>query len=183
MKRTPWEVVRSRYIVDDPWLKLRADDCLTPDGKSVSPYYVLEYPPWVSVIALTPDENVVVIKQYRHGIRQFILEIPGGAVEEAENSIVAAVRRELKEETGFRAERFTEIGTISANPVNHTNDIHCFLAFNARLSSEPTPEPSEQIEVLQMPLDELVERACRGELRHPHHVATLFFALKALEKF
>jgi len=77
---------------------------------------------------------------------------------------------------------FTELATISANPVNHTNEIHCFLAFNAQLSSDPTPESSEQIEVLEMPLEELIERAYGGELKHPHHVAALFFALKALEK-
>jgi ADP-ribose pyrophosphatase len=151
MKKFPWDIVRSRYIVDDRWLKLRADDCLTSSGKSVSPYYVLEYPPWVSVVALTPDKDIVVIKQYRHGIRQFILEIPGGAVEEEDDSIVAAARRELKEETGYQAGEFTEVGNISANPVNHTNDIYFFLAFNARKVSEPTPEFTEQIEVLQMP--------------------------------
>ncbi len=136
----------------------------------------------MNIVALTPDEEVVVLKQYRHGIRQFILEIPGGAVEDEKESIITAIQRELMEETGYQAERFIEVGTISANPVNHTNDIHCFLAFNARKVSEPTPESSEQIEVLQMPLDELVERAYRGELRHPHHVASFFFALNELTK-
>ncbi len=183
MRKIPWEIVRSRYIVDDRWIKLRADDCLTSDGKLVSPYYVLEYPPWVNVVALTPDENVVVLRQYRHGIRHVILEIPGGAVEKKEESIVDAIRRELLEETGYQAEKFIEVGTISANPVNHTNYIHCFLAFNARIASEPIPESTEQIEVLQMPIDELIESAYRGELSHPHHVASLFFALKALDKF
>ena len=183
MRKIPWEIIRSRYIVEDKWIKLRADDCLTSDGNSVSPYYVLEYPPWVNVVALTPDEDIVVIKQYRHGIRQFILEIPGGAVEEEEESVVDAIRRELMEETGYQAEGFVEVGTISANPVNHTNYIHCFLAFNAQISSEPTPEITEQIEVLQMPINELVDRAYRGELSHPDHVASLFFALKALEKY
>ena len=182
MKRVLWEIVRSKFVVNDEWLQLRADDCLTPDGKSISPYYVLEYPPWVSVIALTPDEKVILIKQYRHGIRRIILELPGGAVDRTDASTIDAIRRELKEETGYQADRFVELATISANPVNHTNEIHCFLAFNARLSSDPTPESSEQIEVLEMPFDELIERAYGGELKHPHHVAALFFALKALEK-
>jgi len=182
LKNEPWEIVRSRYIIDDQWLTLRVDDCLTSDGKTVSPYYVLEYPPWVNVVALTPDKDVVVIKQYRHGIRQIVLELPGGAVDKVDNSIVAAARRELEEETGYIAEEFTEVGTISANPVNHTNNIHCFLAFNAQIAAAQTLDSTEQIEVLQMPFDELVERASKGQLRHADHVTSLFYTLKALNR-
>jgi len=177
-----WEILSSRYVVKDRWLTLRADDCRTPAGDRVSPYYVLEYPPWANIIALTAGKEVVLIMQYRHGIRQTILEIPGGAFDPQDASVLETARRELEEETGYGAEAWIETGTLCASPHNHTNTIHCFLAFDARRIAEPQPEHSEQIEVVLMPLNELVERAHSGELRHPHHVAALFFALRTIEE-
>jgi 8-oxo-dGTP pyrophosphatase MutT (NUDIX family) len=182
MKNTPWKVVKSRYIVDDQWMKLRADECRTPDGHIVSPYYVLEYPTWVNVIALTPDKEVVLIRQYRHGIRQFITEIPGGAVSKDDPTIVHAVRRELLEETGYEVKEVIETGSMSANPVNHTNKVHFHLAFDAEKTSEQTLELTEQIKVFLLPWNEFVERAYKGELSHPDHIASVFFALKVLKR-
>jgi 8-oxo-dGTP pyrophosphatase MutT (NUDIX family) len=175
-----WEILSSKYVVKDRWLTLRADACRNADGQIIAPYYVLEYPPWVNVLALTPEHNVVLIKQYRHGIRQVILELPGGALDEQDASIVDAAQRELREETGYVAEEWRETGTFCACPVNHTNAVHCILAFGARYVTEPQREPSEHIEVVLMSLDEFLERAYRGELRHSHHVASLFFAVRAL---
>jgi 8-oxo-dGTP pyrophosphatase MutT (NUDIX family) len=175
-----WEILSSKYVVKDRWLTLRADDCRNADGQVIAPYYVLEYPPWVNVLALTPERNVVLIKQYRHGIRQVILELPGGAVDEQDASILDAAQRELREETGYMAEQWREIGTFCASPNNHTNTAHCFLAFGARYVTEPQREASEHIEVVLMSLDELLELAYQGELRHSHHVAALFFAVRAL---
>jgi 8-oxo-dGTP pyrophosphatase MutT (NUDIX family) len=175
-----WEVLSSRYVVKDRWITLRADDCRNADGQIIAPYYVLEYPPWVNVLALTPEHNVVLIKQYRHGIRQTILELPGGARDEQDASILNAAQRELREETGYVAKEWRETGTFCANPTNHTNSAHCFLACGARYVTEPEREASEQIEVVLMPLNELLERAYQGELGHPHHVAALFFAMRAL---
>jgi 8-oxo-dGTP pyrophosphatase MutT (NUDIX family) len=175
-----WEILSSNYVVKDRWLTLRVDECRNVDGQVIAPYYVLEYPPWVNVLALTPEHNVVLIKQYRHGIRQVILELPGGALDEQDASILDAAKRELREETGYAAEEWRETGTFCASPNNHTNTSHCFLAFGARYVLEPQLEPSEHIAVVLMSLDEFLERAYQGELRHSHHVAALFFAVRAL---
>jgi 8-oxo-dGTP pyrophosphatase MutT (NUDIX family) len=175
-----WESLSSKYVVQDRWITLRADDCRTADGQSIAPYYGREYPSWVNALALTPAYDVVLIKQYRHGIRQIILELPGGAMDKRDASILDAAQRELREETGYVAEEWRETGTLCASPDNHTNTIHCLLAFGARYITEPQRESSEQIAVVLMPLDELLERAYQGELRHSHHVASLFFAVRAL---
>ena len=175
-----WEILSSKYVVKDRWLTLRADDCRNADGQVIAPYYVLEYPPWVNVLALTPEHKVVLIKQYRHGIRQVILELPGGALDEQDASILDAAQRELREETGYVAEEWRETGTFCASPNNHTNTSHCFLAFGARNVTEPQREPSEHIEVVLMSLDEFLERAYQGEMQNSHHVASLFFAARAL---
>jgi 8-oxo-dGTP pyrophosphatase MutT (NUDIX family) len=175
-----WEILSSKYVVKDRWLTLRADSCRDADGQVIAPYYVLEYPPLVNVLALTPEHNVVLIKQYRHGIRKVILEFPGGALDEKDATIVDAARREFLEETGYAAEEWRETGTFCASPNNHTNTCYCFLAFGARYVTEPRRETSEHIEIVLMSLDELLERAYQGELRHSHHVASLFFAVRAL---
>jgi 8-oxo-dGTP pyrophosphatase MutT (NUDIX family) len=174
-----WEIVSSSYIVKDDWLTLRADECRTLESVIVAPYYVLEYPAWVNVLALTSDNEAIVIRQYRHGIRDTILELPGGAVDDRDSSAGEAVRRELREETGYVVEELAEIGSISASPHNHTNQIHCFLGKNARRISEPNLELSEQIEVEIMPLSVLLGAAYRGKFKHPHHLATIFFATAA----
>ena len=176
----PWEVLNSKYVLNDKWLKVRADDCRTADGVDISPYYVLEFPDWIGVIALTDDNEVVVIRQYRHGIKETILELPGGAIDAADASREAGVRRELQEETGYGVESLVEIGSLASNPVKYNNHVHFFIGKGARRISEPSPEPTEQIEVLLMPLDEVFEAAHRGDFPHPHHVSALFFATKYL---
>lgn len=177
-----WRILSSTYVVKDRWLTLRADECRNAAGETIAPYYVLEYPPWVNVLALTPENEVVVISQYRHGVRRTILELPGGAFDEEDGSLVEAARRELLEETGYAAEGWRETGSLWANPVNCTNRMHCFVAFGARRVAEPQREQSEEIEVALMGLEELRVRAFRGELGHPHHVAALFFALRVLRE-
>lgn len=177
-----WEVLRSRYIVKDRWISLRADDCRTAAGDLVAPYYVLEYPPWVSIVAITPEREVVLIRQYRHGIARVILELPGGGMDDRDAGPLDAAKRELLEETGYDAEHWHEAGAFLASPHNHTNTSHAFLALGARLTAAPQHEVTEQIEVVLMPLEELIECAYRGELAHAHHLATLFFALRALKK-
>jgi hypothetical protein len=94
--RAVWETLGSRYVVKDRWLTLRTDDCRNADGQLIAPYYVLEYPPWVNVLALTPEHDAVLVRQYRHGVRRIILELPGGAVDEQDACVQDAARRELR---------------------------------------------------------------------------------------
>jgi ADP-ribose pyrophosphatase len=123
-----WKLLQSAYIIQDRWLSLRADTCQLPNGGTVVPYYVLEYPPWVNVVALTKDEHVVLVRQYRHGVQQTVVELPSGTVEQTDASPLAAMKRELLEETGYASEVWYELGKLSPNSANHTNLTYCFLA-------------------------------------------------------
>ena len=105
----PWRVTASRTIIKDKWIDLRADDCLRADGLEIKPYYVLDYPDWVQVIAIDADENLVVIRQYRHGAGRLTLEIPSGCIDASDADPIAAAARELREETGYAAERLTHV--------------------------------------------------------------------------
>jgi len=97
MKKSPeirsWTVNRSSTIIKDSWIDLRADDCATPAGVNISPYYVLRYPDWVHSICLDQDDRVCVVTQYRHGASRVMMELPGGVVEVGEDPLEAARQR------------------------------------------------------------------------------------------
>ena len=177
-----WKLVKSEYVLQDRWLSLRADTCQLPSGHTVAPYYVLEYPTWVNVVALTPDHHVVLVRQYRHGIQQTVVELPCGTVEATDTSPLAAVQRELLEETGYAGAHLVETGRLSPNAANHTNWTYCFLATGVELVAAPMTDDTEHVETVLMPLSEVVGLACQGGLLQALHVGALFFVLHALGK-
>jgi ADP-ribose pyrophosphatase len=175
-----WKLLKSEYVLQDRWLSLRADTCQLPTGRIVAPYYVLEYPTWVNVVALTKDHHVVLVRQYRHGLQQTVLELPSGTVEATDASAHAAVQRELLEETGYACGDVVETGRLSPNPANHTNWTYCFLATGVERVTEPMAEDTERLETVLMPLSEVVGLASKGGLVQALHIGALFFALHAL---
>src|SRR5688572_20398716 len=96
-----WQTLSSEYLFNDLWFKVRKDVCRTPQGKIVEPYYVYEFPDWVSAVAITEDEKIVMVKQYRHASGEVCLEIPGGCVDDTDADLQTAISRELQEETGY----------------------------------------------------------------------------------
>ncbi len=95
-----WTIDSSEYVVNDRYLKLRRDSCTTPEGGKVGTYYVLELKDWGNCITIDKDDNVMMLRHYRHGVQKYLMEFIGGGMEEDESS-EEAVRREVKEETGY----------------------------------------------------------------------------------
>ncbi len=182
MEAFNWNLLNSKYVVKDKWISVRADTCQMPNGKIVEPYYVLEYPTWVNVVALTKNQKIVLVKQYRHGLQKIVLELPSGAVEAEDLSLVAAVKRELLEETGYTSDNFIETGILSPNPANHNNLTHCFLATNVEKIADLNLDDTEQIDVLVLPLEKVIEEIESGILLQALHISSLFLALKNLGK-
>ena len=180
MRHLDWHVIDSTYLVKDRWLSLRADACRLPNGRTITPYYVFEYPDWVNVVALTEDSHVVLVKQYRHGLQRTLIELPCGGVEPQDASSLAAARRELLEETGYAGEHFIQTGILSANPANHTNMTYCFLATSVRQRTAPVLDDTEQLAVMLLPLEEVIELVHNGGILQALHVSSLCFALQAL---
>ena len=175
-----WKILKSQYIVKDRWLTVRADTCELPSSNVIAPYYVFEYPTWINVVALTTREDVVLVRLYRHGIGQTVLELPSGGVETSDESVLSTAKRELLEETGYGGGEFVETGRLSPNSANHTNVVHSFLATGVEKVSEPIWDETERVEIVLMPLAEAVQLARGNKFFQALHVGSLFFALNHL---
>src|SRR5215510_14543470 len=111
-----WKILSSEYLFKDTWFSVRKDRCETPDGKIVYPYYVYEFPTWVTALPVTEDGKVIMVRQCRHAIGENCIEIPGGCLDPTDKSFKEAIARELLEETGYSFSSFDYLGQTSANP-------------------------------------------------------------------
>ncbi|CAN5291560.1 NUDIX hydrolase [soil metagenome] len=171
-----WRVTASRYVHKDRWIALRADDCVTEDGVEVAPYYVLEYPDWVEVVALDAKDNLLLVRQYRHGMGDFTIELPAGGMDPTDTDPCLAGARELLEETGC-AGVVSYVGAAWPNAGTHTNRVHTLLARDVVQVAEPKDDPTERIERFWVPAAEAVRMAMAGELAVAMHVASLLRGL------
>jgi 8-oxo-dGTP pyrophosphatase MutT (NUDIX family) len=178
---SPWTVRASRHIHRDRWISLRADDCVTGEGVDVAPYYVLEYPDWAHVLALDEENHILLVRQYRHAYGGFTLELPGGIMDAGDESPITAAARELAEETGYTADAFRLVTSLSPNPATHTNRVHLILAQPARFIGPATPEPDENVVVVRVPVSEALRMALSGEIIDAPHVGLLMIGLHAAD--
>ncbi|MEG1980820.1 MAG: NUDIX hydrolase, partial [Victivallaceae bacterium] len=135
-----------------------------PNGNIIPEYYVLEYPEWVNILAITTDRQVVMIRQYRHALGKCNFELPAGVCDPEDRSILAAAQRELSEETGFGGGEWEEYMVLSANPSTHTNLTHTFIARGVTKLSAQHLEKSEDITVYLLSKDEVFELLRQGEI-------------------
>jgi 8-oxo-dGTP pyrophosphatase MutT (NUDIX family) len=165
-RKRPWKVLRSTYGVADQWLRLRSDVVQTPDGHTLRPRTVIEQPDWVDVIALTADLNVVLVEQYRHSAGSVRTEFPAGTVDDGEEPL-AAVRRELLEETGYASDEWHLLGTAPVYPALQTNRIHSFLALNARRTGSQALDEGEVIRAYELPFTQFIGQVESGAIELP----------------
>jgi 8-oxo-dGTP pyrophosphatase MutT (NUDIX family) len=136
-----------------------------PEGGDPRPYFVIEAPHWINVIPLTHDRRVLLVKQYRFGIEEFTLEIPGGMCDPGEAPLEAA-GRELVEETGYRASELAEIGWVHPNPAIQGNRCYTFVARGLIKVGEPAPDPDEECELVEEPLERIPELIAERKITH-----------------
>lgn len=166
----PWETRRSETIVSDRWISVRADDCVDARGRTIAPYYVLEYGDWVSVLAIDTAGDAVIVEEYRHGAGIVAWGTIGGGVAEGED-VAAAAARELREETGYEAASMIALGATWANFGNHTNRVHHFVALGCQSTSAQSLDENEDIRVHVVPFEGLAEH-----LHQSYHQLTWYKA-------
>ena len=145
-----WTILESEYLIKRPWLTARRDVAQLPDGRINHEYYVLEYPDWVNIIAITEDGDFVLERQYRHALGNTCYELPCGVIEEGETPLQAA-QRELLEETGYAGGNWQEWMNLSPNPATCTNMAHSFLAVGVRQVAGQSLDATEDIDVYLKP--------------------------------
>jgi 8-oxo-dGTP pyrophosphatase MutT (NUDIX family) len=159
-------VLRSTYAVADEWLRLRSDVVQTPDGQTLSPCPVIEHPDWVDVIALTADLNIVLVDQFRHSVGSVRTEFPAGTVDDGEEPL-AAIQRELLEETGYASGEWHLLGTAPVYPALQTNRIYSFLALNARRVGGQALDEGEVIHAYELPFTQFIDKVQSGAIELP----------------
>ena len=160
-----WGVVKDKKVFETPIFDLHERTLDAPGQALNHPYYVLSAPEWINIIALTPDQKIVLVEQYRAGVDEVTLEIPGGMVDAGESPLEAA-KRELLEETGYSSDKWEMIGKTSSNPAILSNFTHLYIASDCIKTAPQQTDGSEDINVSVIPLDDFLDLVRNGTVHH-----------------
>jgi len=180
MENLKWKTLSSEYLFSDLWFKVRKDVCQSYDGKIIEPYYVYEFPEWVTAVAITDDNKVIMERQYRHAAGQICIELPGGCVEEKDKNLEESIARELLEETGYTFTSYEYLGKTSANPSTNNNWMHMFLAKGGKKVNEQQLDGNEEIIIELYSLKELKQLLKENKIIQSMHVCSILYALEKL---
>jgi len=150
----PWKTKSSENIFKSKWMRLRRDTCVLPSGREIDDYYVMEVPDGAAIIAITENNELVLVRQYKHGYGQLVLELPAGIVEDKEDSSEAVIR-ELQEETGYKASNVEFITSLITKPARLSGRTLIYFADKVVIDSQKVENDAEVIEVVLVPINNL----------------------------
>ena len=174
MEEKAWRVISSKYLFRKPWLTVRSEEMLLPNGNRIPEYFIFEYPDWVNTIAITKEGKFVFVRQYRPGLGRTNYELCAGVSEKTDASYMISAQRELWEETGYGKGDWSEFMIISANPGTQTNLTHCFLATDVEKIDEQHLEATEDLSVHLFTLEQVQELLDTNQIMQALNVAPLW---------
>ncbi|HJQ28472.1 MAG TPA: NUDIX hydrolase [Rubrobacter sp.] len=176
-----WARLGSERLIETPYFSLRSDRLRLPDGGIKDPYYVIERPDAAIIFPLTAGGEVILVRQYRPPLEGMELGLPAGLVEEGEDP-EAAARRELSEETGYTGGEWEPLGSLASSPSLKNNWAYLFLARGVEETTEPDPDEHELVEVVRVPVVELLDLVRAGKIVSSSGVAAVMLALQRLRE-
>lgn len=177
-----WKTLSSELVYQSNFLRFRSDVCELEDGRIKPHYFILEMKNWVNVIAVTKDQRLLLVRQYRHAAKNISLEIPGGAIDDADKSPEMAGRRELLEETGYQAGDVIFSARHFPNPALQCNEMFTYVFVECEKISEPHWDEFEEMEIDAVTIEELNAKIRSGEINHSLILASLFLAWPTIEE-
>jgi ADP-ribose pyrophosphatase len=171
----PWKTLRSTPLGDFRIFKLRSDVKISPRTGREHDFFVLDSVNWVNVVAVTPDRQLVMIEQFRHGSNTVELEIPGGMMDAGETDPVTTAVRELREETGYEGDHARLLGRIHANPAILTNTCFTVLVENCRLKHGVEFDSGEDLATRLVPVAEIPKLVAGEKIGHSLVVVALYY--------
>lgn len=181
MEIKKWQKLASRYLVQEKWATLRVDTCKLQNGTVKDDYYVLEYPNWVNAVALTSDNKIIMVRQYRFAGDIISLEIPGGVIDDGETP-ETAVKRELLEETGYSFDNCKLVATLYPNPATATNQTFTYVLTGGIKTHEQHLDEHEILNVELYSIGEIKQLLKENKIDQALHVAGLFYGLAEIER-
>ncbi len=181
-KLKKWKILNSQWVIDNQWCKVRQDTIKLPNGRLIAEYFVNIRPEVVLILPITPAQEIVFVRQYRHGVAEILLELPAGTFDRTIEDSFEAAQRELEEETGYRVDCLIDLATIYDNPVKDNNKINIFLGINARKTTVQNLDITEEIEVVLIPKKEVINRIISGDICVAGTIAAIFMGLEFLSK-
>lgn len=171
----PWQVLSDTSLISQRWLEVREQRVRLANGHEIDRFHLIHGPHWAAVLCLTPEREVVLVRQYRHGYGGPSLELPAGVLETGEAPIIGA-RRELREETGFDSESIEELVCVAPEPARNSTRAYFFFAQGAKRVSALSLDKSEELEVLLVPVGEVLDLIDRGHIVHGAHIGAILLA-------
>ncbi|MBA3920859.1 MAG: NUDIX hydrolase [Nostocaceae cyanobacterium] len=182
MQIQKWKILKSQLAFNHYWCKVRQDEVELPNGKIIDDYFVIIKPDVALILPITTNQEIVFVRQYRHGVGEILLELPAGTFDPTKESPEIAAIRELKEETGYTVFKITKLATLYDNPVKDTNKLHLFLAENVMESGQQELDVTEEIEVVLIPVASVLDKITTGEICVSGSISALFLGLNLLQQ-
>lgn len=179
MSDLTWKKISSEYLSKHIYFTARRDVCERQDGTIIDPYFVVELPRSATALALTEDNKVLLVRQYRYPLQQTLIETPGGFIDEGED-FATGMRRELLEETGYEFKKVEHLATVAANPGVLTGLTDLFLATGGIKTGVQQLDHNEEIELLEVSIEELIELLRTNQIVQSLHTNCIFYALMKL---